>query len=100
MTDTRRVSRDCYVSYLGNRYSVPWKHAGRESAVTESQGKISVTVDGAVVARHDMLQGTGRISRNSDHFDGLLKKVREQNMHQYGDVEKRDLSIYDTLAGE
>ena len=100
VTDTRRVSRDCYVSYYGNRYSVPWKHAGRESTVTESQGRLSVTVDGAVVAQHEVLQGTGRISRNSDHFDGLLKKVREQNLRQYGDVEKRDLSVYDTLAGE
>jgi hypothetical protein len=61
---------------------------------------LSVTIGGAVVAQHEVLQGTGRISRNSDHFDGLLKKVREQNMRQYGDVEKRDLSIYDTLAGE
>ena len=100
VTDTRRVSRDCYVSYHSNRYSVPWKHAGRESTVTESDGKLSVTVDGTVVARHEVLQGSGRISRNSDHFEGLLKKVREQNMRQYGDVEKRDLSVYDTLAGE
>ena len=100
VTDTRRVSRDCYVSYLGNRYSVPWRHAGRESTVTESDGKLSVTVDGTVVAQHEVLQGSGRISRNSGHFEGLLKKVREQNLRRYGDVEKRDLSIYDTLAGE
>ena len=27
--EIRKVSRDCYVSYKGNRYSVPWKYAGR-----------------------------------------------------------------------
>jgi len=50
LTDTRKVSRDCYVSYRGNSYSVPWKHAGRESSVIELNGRLLVTVDGAVVA--------------------------------------------------
>ena len=27
--DVRKISRDCYVSYKGNRYSVPWVHAGK-----------------------------------------------------------------------
>jgi hypothetical protein len=100
LTDTRKVSRDCYVSYLGNRYSVPWKHAGREASVTELGGRLSVTVDGTVVAEHAMLQGGGRISRQKEHFDGLLKTVREGNLRQYADVEKRNLAEYDTLAGE
>lgn len=26
--NTRKISRDCYVSYKGNRYSVPWIYAG------------------------------------------------------------------------
>jgi hypothetical protein len=100
LTDTRKVSRDCYVSYHGNRYSVPWKHAGRESTVTELDGRLSVTIDGTVVAKHDILQGSGRISKNRERFDGLMKTVREQNLRQYSDVEKRDLSVYDSMAGE
>ena len=100
LTDTRRVSRDCYVSYRGNRYSVPWKHAGREASVTELGGGLSVTVDGTVVAEHDMLEGSGRISRKREHFEGLLKAVRDENLRQYADVEKRDLAEYDTAGGE
>ncbi len=100
LTDTRRVSRDCYVSYRGNRYSVPWKHAGREASVTELGGRLSVTVDGTVVAEHDMLEGSGRISRKREHFEGLLKAVRDENLRQYADVEKRDLAEYDTAGGE
>ena len=100
LTDTRKVSRDCYVSYRANRYSVPWKHAGRESSVTELNGRLSVTVGGAVVAEHDVLQGSGRISRNREHFAGLLKAIKEQNLQHYSDVEKRDLAEYDTVAGD
>ena len=28
--ESRKISRGCYASYRGNRYSVPWKYAGRE----------------------------------------------------------------------
>ena len=27
--ETRKVSRDCYISFLGNKYSVPYRYAGR-----------------------------------------------------------------------
>ena len=100
LTDTRKVSRDCYVSYKGNRYSVPWKHAGREASVTELDGRLSVAIDGAVAADHDVLQGTGRISRVKEHFAGLLKAIKEQNLQHYSDVGKRDLAEYDTVAGD
>jgi len=36
--DVRKVTRDGYVSYLGNRYSVPYQYAGR-SVVLEIVGK-------------------------------------------------------------
>ena len=28
--ESRKISRGCYASYMGNRHSVPWKYAGRE----------------------------------------------------------------------
>ena len=44
--EMRKVSRDCYVSYKGNRYSVPWKYAGRESRCHEksSFGHVGMTM--------------------------------------------------------
>ena len=35
------------------------------------------------VAEHDILPGTGRISRKKEHFEGLLKAIREQNMENF-----------------
>ena len=43
--NTRKISRDCYVSYKGNRYSVPWKYAGRECSVIEESSSIRIEVD-------------------------------------------------------
>lgn len=32
---TGKTSRECYVHYNSNRYSIPWKYAGRECTVKE-----------------------------------------------------------------
>ncbi len=94
---TRKVSRECYVWYKGNRYSFPWKYAGRESTVVEKNGKICITVDSEIV-EHDILPGTGRISRKKEHFEGLLKAIEHENLERYDQiVEKRDLKEYEEV---
>ena len=95
--DVRKISRDCYVSYKGNRYSVPWVHAGRAARVIESS-ILKIQVDSRIVAEHEILPGTGRISRNKEHFEGLLKAIRDQNIGNFqARVEKRDLSEYEEV---
>ena len=95
--EMRKISRDCYISYKGNRYSVPWIYAGRVARVMESS-TLKIQVDSRIVAEHDILPGTGRISRKKDHFEGLLKALRDQNMENFqARVEKRDLSEYEEV---
>ena len=93
----RKISRECYMHYNSNRYSVPWKYAGRECTVNEVNGKIHILIDSEVI-EHDILPGSGRISRKKEHFEGLLKAVRDQNFRNYSvDVEKRDLRQYEEV---
>ena len=95
--EVRKISRDCYISYKGNRYSVPWVHAGRIARVIESS-TLKIQVDSQIVAEHDILPGTGRISRKREHFEGLLKALRDQNVENFQTrVEKRDLSEYEEV---
>ncbi len=97
--ESRKISRDCYVSYRGNRYSVPWKYAGRECRVIEESSMVKIQVDSATVAVHEMLPGTGRISRKKEHFDGLLKAIRDENAAVYSQVvETRDLKAYEEVS--
>ena len=97
--EARKVSRECYVSYKGNRYSVPWRYAGRECSVIEDSGKVMIEIDSVTVADHEIMAGTGRISRKKEHFDGLLKAIREENHALYSQiVEKRDLGKYDEVS--
>ena len=92
--EMRKVSRDCYVSYKGNRYSVPWKYAGRESRIIEESSILKIEIDSVVVADHSILTGTGRISRNKEHFEGLLKAVREENLTILGCLIFQQLTIF------
>ena len=95
VTRARKVSRECYVHYNANRYSVPWKYAGRESTVTEESGILKIKI-GDEIIEHGVLQGSGRISRKKEHFEGLLKAVSDRNAWNYGiEVEKRDLKNYE-----
>jgi hypothetical protein len=92
--EVRKISRDCYVSYKGNRYSVPWVHAGRVAMVIESS-TLKIKVDSQILAEHDIPPGSGRISRKREHFEGLLKAIRDQNVETFKTrVEERDLSEY------
>ena len=105
---TRKVSRDCFVSFLGNRYSVPWKHAGREATLLVQDGTMGVLVGGEVACEHELRAGSSNIVRVRDHLKGLYKEVRSQNLLvqergpprqsrlQVGPVvEQRSLSVYD-----
>ena len=94
--EIRKVSRDCYASYRGNRYSVPWKYAGRECRIIEESSILKIEIDSTTVADHAILTGTGRTSRKKEHFEGLLKAVREENSAIYGQkVEERNLKTYE-----
>ncbi len=97
--EIRKVSRDCYVSYKGNRYSVPWKYAGRECRIIEESALVKIEIDSSIVAEHSLIPGTGRISRKKEHFEGLLKAIRDENSAVYGQmVETRDLKRYEEVA--
>ena len=97
--ESRKISRDCYVSYKGNRYSVPWKYAGRECRIIEESALVKIEIDSGIVADHAILKGTGRISRNKDHFEGLLKAIKEENSAVYSqEVETRDLKRYEEVS--
>lgn len=110
--ETRTISRDCFISYIGNQYSVPYRFAGREATLTIFNGKFSVIVGGEAVCEHEILAGSGRVSRVKEHFKGLMSEILKENkaaMSKPGqsilkfesiEVEKRSLSVYEALSEE
>ena len=113
MVEFRKVTRDCFVSYRGSKYSFPWQFAGRECQLHIRFGKFDVMVDGEVVARHETVPGQ-RTVRVKEHFAGLYKLKRDENLERHTkrmgvvfdpvrvrvpDVQVREPSYYDQFAG-
>jgi hypothetical protein len=107
--ESRKISRDSYVSYLGNRYSVPYRFAGRNCLLQISDKTLTIVVGKEVICTHEINQGHGRISRNKEHFQGLLSEILKQNSAPRSkcsaafkfieqEVEQRPLSIYDSFC--
>jgi len=107
--ENRKISRDSYVSYLGNRYSVPYRFAGRNCLLQISDKTLTVVVGRGVICTHGIHQGHGKISRNKEHFQGRLSKILKQNSIPRAkcspifkfiepEVEQRALSIYDSFS--
>lgn len=107
----RKISRDCLVSYLGNKYSIPWKFAGRDAELHIHDGKLQVLVAGQNICEHELRAGSGNIVREKDHFKGLYKETRELNqlIHEQRlqrqaklpltpSVEQRPLAVYDQFC--
>ncbi|AKB57047.1 IS21 family transposase [Methanosarcina barkeri] len=108
-TETRKISRDCYISYLGNKYSVPYKFAGRTAKLQIFEGKFEVYVDYEKVCEHEILPGNCRVARKKEHFKGLLSEVLNENskckksphiLLKFSglEVEKRSLDVYETFS--
>lgn len=104
-TFERKVSRDCFVSYEGNRYSVPWKHASRACLVRIREDKLLVEISGRTVAEHALAHGSHQVVRVKEHFDGLLKAIRNRPRQSesrlvFPDaplVERRELHEYERV---
>lgn len=107
--EARKISRDCFISYLGNIYSVPYRFAGRKATLQIIGNKFKVIVGGEQVCEHEILAGRGRASKVKEHFKGLLSEILKENkaaMDKSGqsmlkfesiEVEKRSLSVYESL---
>jgi hypothetical protein len=107
---SRKVSRDSFVSYNGNRYSVPYKYAGREARVQIEGSRLRIFAGSDKICEHEILAGSHRVSRDKEHFRGLLSEVLLENKSRsnrsspvlrFSDpvVESRPLSVYEKFSG-
>jgi hypothetical protein len=84
----RKISRDSYVSYNGNRYSVPYIYAGREARVQIEDRGLIIFVGSEKVCEHVFLTGSHRISpTRSISGDCSLKFLRRTKPDQIRPVQ-------------
>ena len=107
--ETRKVTRDGFVSFDGAKYGLPWQYSGREVRVRVC-GDFFEAYDGEVrIALHKVEYASGRIVWLKGQYQGLAEKngmamplpfARKKGMESGEEaVEIRSLSVYDALAG-
>jgi hypothetical protein len=74
----RQVAKDCMFSYRGNRYSVPYLHAGKSVLVREplDSGTIRVFAQNNQIAEHKTAAGKGEMIVEAAHYDELPRRSR------------------------
>jgi len=72
-TEFRRISRDCFVSYQSNRYSVPWRHAGRNCRLLIRNGRFDVLVDEEAVATHEIVPRSAQVHQGQGALRGAVQ---------------------------
>ena len=107
--ESRKISRDSFVSYLGNLYSVPYRYAGMTARSQISDLTFKLIVGSDEICTHEIQTGHGKVVRIKEHFKGLLSEILKQNCSLREDnpsilrfldtdVEHRPLSVYDQLG--
>jgi len=74
--EDRRVAKDCLLSYRGNRYSVPFRYAGKTVLVREPVHGTSIQIysDVKIIAEHRLAEGRGAMVMLPEHYQGLADR--------------------------
>jgi hypothetical protein len=90
---SRRVSRDCLVSFEGRRYSVPFAWVGRDVEVLGTAAHVLVRGGGIELAKH--ARGTeARLLLDPAHFEGesTERVIRPTPLGRRAELQIRGLS--------
>ena len=100
----RRVTRDAFVCYHSNRYSVPWQNAGKEVLVQEVGPQIAIMREGQTMAVHLLAPGTHQTVLVPAHHADIPTsapksgKARLSLSVRAPQVQVRSLEVYEAWA--
>ena len=102
--ESRKVTRDGFVSFDGIRYGVPWQYSGQEVQVRLHSGNVEIYKGESLLARHKAQHGGSRILWLRGQYKGLSSCHGIPGPYPGAhmtkpEVEQRDLLFYDRLLG-
>jgi len=104
---TRRVARDAYFNYQGNRYSVPWTAVGCQVGVREVDGQLAIYLGQELLASHPLCRERHQVLTVPAHHAAIPwppaqgapgGKARLCITVGAPQVEVRSLAVYEALA--
>lgn len=81
--EMREVSRDCFISYLGNKYSVPFRYAGHQVKIKVTLEKqLEIFDEVECIAQHPILSGETRVHVRFEHYEGMQEAKEKERKPQ------------------
>lgn len=96
----RRVSRDGFVAYNGNEYSVPDGLKSVEVEVSATLEEVGLYQDGRLLASHPLLEGRGKRLLDPAHHRGSKQRPDKGRFYQIDEiveVQRRPLEEYEEV---
>lgn len=71
----RRVSKDCFISFEGSLYSVPFQYACRDVTMLADNNKLEIFFATEKIAQHCKASASGMKLQEAEHFKGLVAQT-------------------------
>ncbi|MHA2313569.1 MAG: IS21 family transposase [Candidatus Thorarchaeota archaeon] len=72
-SEVRKSHKDCYISFDGNRYSVPYQYSCRDLTVRLRDEELRIFYGDELIASHRLSYQRGRMITDARHFLGIPK---------------------------
>lgn len=72
-SEMRKSHKDCYISFDGNRYSVPYQYSCRDLTVRLRDEELRIFYGDELIATHRLSYERGRMITDARHFPGIPK---------------------------
>jgi transposase len=72
-SEMRKSHKDCYISFDGNRYSVPYQYSCRDLTVRLRDEELRIFYGDELIATHRLSYQRGRMITDARHFQGIPK---------------------------
>ncbi|WP_420976305.1 Mu transposase domain-containing protein [Bacillus vallismortis] len=70
--ESREVSKDCFISYLGNKYSVPFRFASQRVKIRVTlEQELEIYDELECIAQHPLISEKAKMSMKAEHFEGI-----------------------------
>lgn len=70
-TEMRKSSKDCYISFCGNRYSIPYQYSCRDLTIKEKGHQLIIFYGEQQIAIHSISYQKGQMVTDPKHFAGI-----------------------------
>ena len=72
-SEVRKSTKDCYISFEANRYSIPYQYSCRDLAVKLKGEDLRIFYGHELIATHRMSYQKGQMITDPQHFKGIPK---------------------------